>query len=211
MSRAVVPYRGGKKRVSKKESLSKRLSKLEALVEPEFKLLDTYQNAAVSSSGTFVLCNGMQRGDHSYQRDGNAIKCMSIRCRALAQLHSSATKTVVRRIVFLNKSPQGGSPSLGGLIENSTMPGWFAFKNPNCIGDIIILSDDTITLDTYEPIKYFPDYYKKLTLKTHFNDNTDTGTITDILEGAVYVLYVSSEATNTPDIDGMHRLRFLDG
>ena len=56
--------RGGYK---KSKSLVKRVATLEKLVEPEFKLLDTYQDATVSSSGTFVLCNGMQRGDHAHR------------------------------------------------------------------------------------------------------------------------------------------------
>lgn len=191
--------------------LANDVSMLKGLVNTEFKYLDTSAAPTTNNTGTFVLLNGLQKGDDVNNRDGRSIRIKSLEHRLFLQHNSSSTDSMVRVILFIDKQPNGAAPSSGSvLISGNTIT---SPRNLEWRKRFVILSDKTYVLSTDGGKYYVAPKAKYLDLDMHTAySTTDAGTVTDILSNALYmyVLGATQDLTNYPTISYYNRIRFVD-
>lgn len=210
-----------------KSNLSKRVSKLEKAQEllgkPEFKAIytdsaatDTYNGA----SGSMILLNGLSQGDGISSREGRKVVCKSVQCKLLFTTSASMTNAaVVRAILFIDRSPDGVSPSSSELLDTTHGARNEAFRNLDYRERFVILKDKTFVMyahPPYDSAKTETNYkfmnfvkYKKLKLNTIF-DASNNGDITDITNGAIYLYLYGTSATYPITCDTQSVVRFID-
>ncbi len=117
--------------------------------------------------------------------------------------------TVVRRLIVIDKQPnQATFPIINLLNTGVSLPN-YALRELTHRKRFVILKDDRIFLSQTGPqIAEFPDYYSKIDMITNYDGNA--GTIADIPSNALFVVFVSSEATNVPTIQHATRVRYID-
>ena len=196
---------------SKVVKLAADVYRLKQLINVEFKLKDTALTSTVNNSGTLVLLNGLQKGDGVSNREGVSIRNKSLLLNGYCTIDNAATFGMIRRIIFINRQPTGIAPSIANVLDNSITSYVNAPRNLNNRSDIVILKDDKIMLsNSGNKIAKFPDTYMKLNMHTIYNTGSDLGTVADIQTGALYVLYVSDSSSNNPNINALHRVRYID-
>lgn len=188
--------------------LARDVSALKGMVNVEYKVKDLVATATPSTAGSLSLLNGLTKGDDYNNRDGRQVRWKSIQMYLRSTIHASATNTSIRAIIFIDKQASETAPTVASLLDITTASAVDAFRNLSNRKRYVILCDRRITLNTDFPEKTTR-YYKRIDMKQIFDD-TDGGTISDITTNSLYVLFVSDEATNTPNVVHNFRLRFID-
>lgn len=179
------------------------------LLNTEFKSKDVYDSGtSISSTASFSLLNGMAKGDTISTRTARSILCKSLELNLTFIQHASATETLIRAIVFIDKSPEGTAPTVAQLLDASGYT-HVAQRNLNYRKEFVILKDFRFHLSSNNQEVVTKQFYKKLNMHTIFDDS-DAGTIADIMNNALYIMWWSNEATNTPTFYMQSRVRFLD-
>lgn len=172
------------------------------LINVEFKHVDLASSLNPSNSGAILSLSQVAQGDGVQNRDGNQIEVKSLRSKFTLERHASATGTWVRMIYFIDNQPTSGSvPSVTDVLTTADPSSLPHFDNRR---RFTILADRTFNL--HENLVAHGDYYKRLNMK-HTFDGTASNTLVD---NALYLLYLSNEATNTPTLLIKHRVRFID-
>lgn len=199
-------YRKYTKRTTKGSSAGVQalaeVRRLARKVKPEVKVFDAGGQSNYASTGTVLdLCIPSQ-GTTYINRVGLAIKPTTLEWRCNFAMASAATNTALRFIFFRGRSEEGV---------------------PFTTGDILIAAaiDQPLVWLSRDKIKVFYDRTFMLNdnaasgglLNRKFNLNgilEFTGNGTGIETGGIYVLIISSEATNTPAVDWHARTHFTD-
>lgn len=205
-------YRSKRKRTYRRKprnNLYKDVRRLKSLVHPEFKYI-TYTIARQPDDGTAgntpILLNGMQKGDDVTDREGRQVFIKSLQLMLKYTMHASATNTVVRTIVFLDKMPHAATPNFTDVINGETPTD---LKNVPNSRRFWIIKDFNLQLCVNAYSEKTIKNYRKLNIKTTY-DNSNSGDIQDISVNALYIMFCSDEDTNLPNVDGEARIRFLD-
>jgi len=188
--------------------LASDVSKLYGMVNVEYKVKDLVATATPSTSGSLTLLNGLTKGDDYNNRDGRQVRWKSIQMYLRSTIHASATNTSIRAIIFIDKQASETAPTVASLLDITTASGVDAFRNLSNRKRFVILADKRVTLNTDFPEKTTR-YYKKIDMKQIFDDS-DAGTVSDVTTNSLYVLFISDEATNVPNVIHNFRLRFID-
>ncbi len=194
----------GKKR--KFTSLSNRVSKLEQKEKRvEWKRIDGTTLAAVTSTTTFILQNGIGTGDFINQREGRIVYLKSIQIAYVWSQHASATQTSLRVMIVQDRQPNELIfPILDYLVtENVT-----SFRNLDNRSRFITHYSAVHTMSNTGEKNGYASFYKKLNIKTVY-DNTGA-LVVDITTNSFYLLFLSSEPTNAPSILHNARLRYAE-
>lgn len=185
-------------------SLAMMLKKL-MNVERKFHIVAA-THAPSLSTWNISLLSGIAQGDTSQTRDGNKCKAISLHCQGNAFLDSSASATVVRIIIFKDKSSQGAQPVATDLLQTQNYIS--SYNNVNCPYRFKVLLDKTIDLSsTGTQVRNF-DYFIKL--QQHLTYGGAGGNQSDCEQGHLYIATLSNETTNLPDIVFNNRLTFVD-
>lgn len=179
---------------------------LKSMINVEKKYLDITFDSAVSSTENFQLLNGMALGDTSITREGQSIKMINLFLRAYITMHASATTTQVRLMIILDTQPNAAAMTAAELLASTSN-----ILSPLTIGygsRFKILIDKLFRLDTNKlNLEY--KHFMKLGMHTKYN-TSNNGTIADITKNSLYLMLVSDQATNTPNVSFWNRLRFID-
>lgn len=202
MSRAKVYGAAG-------NQLWKDVKMLKNLINVEFKSHDVYGQTNINNTGTLVLLNGLSNGDDYDDRDGRQVRFKSLQLNTRCLLDSvSATNTLFRMIIFIDKQPNAGAPAVTELLDLTSAPRTDAHRNLDNRKRYVILKDKRFCVNQIVPEKIV-DVYKKIDMKTIYDDSS-TSTINDITSNSFYVYFVSDQAVNTPQVTYNARLRFVD-
>lgn len=186
-------------------------AKLAGLINIEFK--QRYSNIGMSANqtGSLALLNGLAQGTDNDQRIGRSIRMKSVQLLLTNTQNASATNSLLRYILFIDKQPTGVAPTVAELIST---PGggsaYYGMRNLDNKKRFVILKDQWVTMNsgTNNEIGVF-EYYKKLDMHTVY-DSSNAGTIADISSNALYLLALSNEVANPVSVTGSWRVRFLD-
>lgn len=189
--------------------LYKDVNKLKNLINVEFKWVDTQLNSTISSSGTFLLLNGIAQGDAAQTRDGAQARLKSLESSANFTLNAAATNATIRCIIFIDLQTDATTPALADVLDNSGLTDpTYASRNLDYRNRFLILKDYRFSLSSTGMQRKNWHNYRKLDLKTVYSG---TGaTIASIRSQPLYILYVSDSASNNPAITAHHRIRFID-
>ena len=187
---------------------------IKSLINVEKKFFDVSANAlSVTSTATIVNLSNIAEGSDYNTRDGNSILMQSLQWRAtIVGNQNSSGRQIVRIIVFRDNDQRGTDPALSDLLENTA--GGFVIQSPllhyvnrrfAVLSDkvySIVINGDTAVRHIKKFIKFPP--------STHVKYQGTTGADGSNWEGALYAAFVSTDATNAPNMDYYFRLRFTD-
>lgn len=181
---------------------------LKGIVNSEKKTFTTTINANQNTTALVQCLNLMAQGDDYNLREGRSILAKSIEYKLLITANVASTANQYIRIVVFQDTTLDGTntPTAGELISNVS-----SLRNPDPVymKRFIILSDKQIYLSPNSGSgNLVCEYYKKL---SHHIKFAGTGAVVGNMgEGSIWMILVSDQTTNVPNILGETRLRYYD-
>lgn len=211
------------KKTSKKGKYGKlvgNVSKIKNIVKKEIAKKEEYKNHITETTGTqdttptLICLTSIGLGDSIESRTGNETISRSLSFKYTIEQNASATKTWVRCIVFRDNLGNGGDPTAFSSDSTDilrTVPSVayipVEHKSEYTKKRYIVLYDKVTSINSVTNPIVFREYYKKLnSVKVKWYDGTNTHR----LAGHYWVLFVSSEATNTPTITWQSKYKFTE-
>lgn len=180
---------------------------LRSLVNVEKQALNTSLNTTVSATAGHLQClNLIAQGDAEGNRQGDSIMMKQIHCNFKYTINSSATHSTIRTIVFLYKQPQGATPTSDFVLSAQAH---LANYNHDNAGLYTVLYDKSVVLN----ITSVQERIVQMTRKFYQVHETFDGigaTSTEIQTNALWVLFISDEATNLPSVSMRAQLMYID-
>lgn len=179
---------------------------VKTLINVEYKHIDT---AAVtlspSSTGAVYTFNACGEGDASTERNGLSIRMKSLMMKAYLVMHASATNTVVRYAIVLDKAPNSAQAGWTDIFESNSP---VSMTNNITNSRFRILQDRTVTFSGTGEENASRQHFVPL---NHVVKYTGAGaTNGDIEKNQLYLCIISNEATNTPSVTYAARVRYID-
>lgn len=177
---------------------------LKGLVNSEMLHHPLTGTATPSSSGTVLHLTNIVQGDSDNNRTGNSIFLKSIFIRMVATLHASASSTFVRVILFKDTQQVGDtSPAVTDVLETAS---YLSPLSSSSGGRFSVLKDVLFNINDVSRDVHILKWYVKQQLHVRYNGTAST----DIQKNGLYVLFISSEATNSPSLPYNIRLSYHD-
>ena len=175
-------------------------------INTEYKYADTEVNAdAVDNAGTIRYLNLVAVGDTSETRDGAQYRNKSLEFRMRTHMSQSATASYIRVILGIDRVANNSGLSVAEVLQEVDP---LSARNLDSRHRVVILKDWLFKLDITSNQSHVEEYYTKLDLKTVMSGSG--GATGDLESGGIFVLYISNEATNDPDMWFHSRVRFID-
>lgn len=187
-----------------------------------------------TSTGAFVLLNGMGQGSDIYQHQGRRIQMQSIRLKGAiysTQAGAAPAPDYLRVIVFYDRQSNAAAPAFADLLTSVSNSGATSSTsidpmNPNNYDRFQILMDQYWKVDcpagavaNNQPATVSTDYHRWAfdrfirlkNLETHFNANNNAN-VGDIQTGALYLFFAGlrTNANTQYGLSYQTRLRFTD-
>lgn len=181
---------------------------LKSLINVEFKYKNVDGLPVSSTTGSMTLLNGVGQGDSDQTRDGKSIRFTSINQHIQFAQHPSATHTIIRYMLVWYYENNASAKTISNILETSDPLSFYEMENT---GKFKVLKDMDITMvnggsSAHQSYRFsFP-----VSLHSVYTEGAAGSAATDINKGALYMLVLSNEATNTPTVDHHTRLRFVD-
>lgn len=180
------------------------------LINVEFKYADTYftltPTTAVNAPG--IHCVPVAQGNTANDRDGDQVRVKSWETRFNAVQNGASEVTTFRVLWIIDLLPETVAPTIADVLD--TLNGASATVNsPRNLENktrFIILKDKTYTLDSLSKRSVTNHWYRKLNIKPTWNDDGSE----DYVAKHLFMLALSTEAANYPNIYVESRVRFLD-
>lgn len=180
------------------------VSYLRRLLNVEYKYITSASTSVnPTTSGLFVACSLPTQGQGADQRTGNSIlmKNWHIRCHVSAS-PSATDQTFLRMIMFHDKHSVGTPPTVADVLDSVNINSPYNIANTD---RFLILKDKTINLGLASGDHSSKMYTFNRDLNKHWKFSGNTG-----LDNYPYVMFISNQATYTPTITYMQRLRYID-
>lgn len=158
-----------------------------------------------ATTGSFICLNNTTQGDGAGNRQGNSILMKMINVNFKVNMSSSATHTTLRTILFWDKEANGSTPVISNLLSSSGIMGNY---NHDEASRFQILADVKLSLSITGNQEVSRRIYRKLMRHTHYNGNV--GSEADIVDNALWLFFLSDEATNTPTVLYRAQALFID-
>jgi len=206
---------GGRNFLNRKYSIaqiaSKAMSgvrKIRRLINVEKKYVDAANTDVISSTGNmfggYPIVGFISQGDANTQRDGNSVLGQSIYIQHQFKQHTSATHTFVRVIVFVDKQQVADTaPTSTMVLASDDVESMYNYENKTRFE---ILSDKRWTFSTGSRAAVLTHYTIPYNRHVRWNGTSAT----DYQKGQVWMLLISTEATNTVTADTRVRFTFTD-
>lgn len=180
---------------------------LKSVINVEKKYLDLITAGALpSTGGTLALLNGCTLGDTATNRDGQSVKFVSLNFKGSLAMNNSAETTFVRIAFVIDRQPNAGTTTVSNIWSSATPT---ALRGIGTGYRYHVLKDMQFALSNGGRESVY--FEKTLKLRFHTRYNTsNNGDVTDIVTNALYMVYLSDQATNTPTLNINTRLRFID-
>lgn len=166
--------------------------------------VDTSNNP--TTNGSIVSLVAIAQGDDVSGRTGNSIFVKKILLRGYVTQNASATNTLCRIIIFMDKQQVADTiASVTDVLTTSTMD---SLLNVNNFGRFTILMDKVYAMSSANGnIRPFTNTIK-FAKGVHVRYNGSA--TTDIQKNGIYIMFISTESTNTPTIQWNSRTFYHD-
>ncbi len=180
------------------------------LLNVEFNHHDVQTNLqAIGTTATITQLSNISQGDTSTTRDGDSIKITAISGKYDFLTNPSATVSIIRIMLVLDKQTNGAIYSIGDLLEDTTAQDILVTPlNLDNKHRFKILWSRKIHLSKTGEGGRTVKFYKKVSIKLRYG--TNLGTIADLNSDSLSLVMVSTQATNTPTVTSYTRLRYID-
>lgn len=151
---------------------------------------------------------GINSGTASNQRTGRSIKITSWYARIFINFHASAPSTNLRVMLVRDTQVNQTLPAISDILEDVSVLGLMNRDNGKRFK---VLFDKTISANSYitsqAERRHFTKF-KKMSMHVKY-DGSGAG-ISDITDNELYLVSVSDEVTNTPNIFYRVRVKYVD-
>lgn len=232
-----VAKRSGKK--ARKASYVAKAVPAELKSNIELKAVDKFTTStAINTTTAAVLLNGMSLGTSSFNRQGRKTKNTRIQLRgALQPLHNPgvAGNDYVRVVIVYDKQCNGATPTWQDIFKDLDASGGsqvnaYSHANLDNSDRFVILRDHKYQVPipqltvggsgalaaettSMSNESWSIDDYVKCDLPTVYFGTANTGTVTDIASGGIFMICQGMQAAGNEllDLEWMSRVRFIDG
>lgn len=178
--------------------------RLRGLVNSEMCKLDNGASASVTNSNaqSLIPLAGLERGDGDDQRTGNSIFARALNGNLFFEKNTSATFTYIRMMLVIDtQEVADGVPSVAAVLQSD----YASHLNTSSVGRFKVLRSKVITLNSNAPSRNL-----KINIPMRHHIRYNGSATTDTQKGQIYLLLLSSEATNTPTVRYNLRLSYHD-
>jgi hypothetical protein len=188
--------------------IGRAVSVIKDMINVESKMIDTSVANTISNSGVTVYpLTLVAQGLTDITRNGNSILSQSIAAKVTFTINASATNTLVRWVLFMDKdNAKGTVPTLTDLYDTL---GVNSFINKNNSDRFVTIQTGLVELNAGAGLAQTINIYKKLERFHVKYDGTDASQGA-AAENHLYLGFLSNEATNLPSSVGNVRYRFYD-
>lgn len=159
---------------------------------------------AISTTPTVFHLTAISQGDLDTDRTGLSIYLSYVSLRLYFSVHASATSSIVRVILVQDKQQIGDTtPGMADVISSAST---LAHYNNNTVGRFTIMMDETFWLDQGMYRTHIIKKFKKINSHVRFNGTSSL----DIQKQGLYLMMISTEATNTPTMNYSVRTAWHD-
>lgn len=184
-----MPKKTYRRRYRKKNTLTKRVTKLEQNLNAEEKKFDDTQgSASFTSSGSIFSLGTVDQGNGVNQRIGNKIKLTGLNVRVRVYASTSSAAETFRMIIFKDNQDRGVAPLITDLLENNQVES--PLKQSN-MGRFRILADRTLCLRDNTQASMIIMNKKLNSIMRYEGVN-----LTDVVKGGIYVAYIGTQAVH---------------
>lgn len=181
----------------------KGVNMIRGLVNSELKRFDFQLNTTISSTPAFTSLAQIAESDDVNGRTGNSILAKYLACDYNISINSSATQTSVRVLCFVDTQFTGTAPTIADITAGNNITG---FINADNTQRFTILFDDHIDLSVNgERLRTVKHY---IPLNFHIRYTAASGST--INKNNIFLMTVSTEATNVPSMISDNRLAYYD-
>lgn len=183
---------------------------VKGLVNTEFKSINYPSGSDTpATTGTVDCLTLVAQGDTAITRNGNSIKAKSLSFKARLSIHGTASSTVVRIMLILDKEFDQALPTLANILDSTDVK---AHMNLDYAKRFKVLRNKIFIIergagDSGPQQLYYEDYIP-LDLKIRYD--AGTAAAADAKENQLLLVMLSSEPTNTPTVSWSSRVRFID-
>lgn len=184
--------------------------KLKGLVNSEMLKFDTNEvGTIVTTSGTYQShLTAIAIGDTDTTRTGNSIfvRAVNIKGRVVYNATAGVAPTFLRLMVVIDTQQVGDTlPSIGSVIDTAS-GGYQAHMLNTTVGRFKVLYSKILVNDSIQ--RTVVPFELNFPMRHHVRYNGSNST--DIQKGGIYVLAISSEATNGPKLIWNARVSYHD-
>lgn len=197
------------------KQLYKDVMYLKTLVNSELHYDYSSYNTTVDSTGSVYHLSAIAQGDTNAQRSGNTVLPRYLQLQVMLYQNAADFDTI-RMMVFRWKD--NSTPTIANVVEDSSNP-IYSPLNDNISGNqrdrqidviknkVFLVGPDASnngailykkTIDLNPPNKQVKDHIK-------FDDTSTTAPV-----GGIYMILIGTQAVNTCEFRGMHKLSFHD-
>lgn len=179
---------------------------VKGLVNSEKYHYDTaFSSASIPSAGNITHLTSLAQGDTSVTRTGNSVLLKDCYVRLFMAINPAVvTQTRVRMILFFDKQQVSDtSPSVTDVLAAASTE---SMLNLNASGRFKIVYSREFVLSAYNNGSLVLNKFFKFSTHVRFNGTAGS----DIQRNGLYVLFIGSEATNTPTVSGTFRIGYHD-
>ncbi len=174
------------------------------LVNAEKHVHDMAFPSPVSTTASVSLVNSVAGGTAEQERTGNSIRIKSLQCKGILTQAAAATTSVLRLVLFIDRENFGTDPSAADIGIATVQ----AMRNDDhkALRRFHIISDKTIFFADANRQQALYNVFRKLDHVALYDGPAATGQS----QGAIYLLAVSDQATNTVAMQVTARIRYMD-
>ncbi len=180
------------------------------LLNVEFKrttLIATGGN--LTEGGTITQLTNLSIGDTTTTRDGSQVKYTSVSFDGYFNQHASATQTMIRIVLVMDNQTNGAIFTTAQLFQDATADDVIVSPfNADFSNRFSILYDKKFAMTAGGKEIVTVKFWKKLSMTTKYSGTA--GTIADLSEKSLALVFITDEATNVPTVHHQTRLRYLD-
>jgi hypothetical protein len=177
------------------------------LFNVEDKYDDVNVATTVNSTGFVMLLNGLVQGTTVSTRIGDSVRFVRSVWNYSFTVSLAATTTFVRLIMFRDSQPDGAAPNaFVNLLMSSS---YNALYNPNYANRFYVYYDVIHALNSQSDQTIVKDGSTKMGFHTRYGLG-NAGTVADISTNSYYLLAISDQATNVPNLSLNVRMMFVD-
>lgn len=183
---------------------------VKGLVNVEFKnSIFQLTSTDVPETGLRTTLFSLSQDDTNQTRDGNSVRFKSLYLKYMLSIHASAAETQVRVVLVYDGKSNGVQPLLAQMFQDVTLhDGLVSPVNINLSSRFKIIYDRIHTLSSSGRGTLSAKIYKKINMKCQYNGIA--GTIADLQDKNITLVFISNEVTNHPTVTSMVQLRYID-
>lgn len=179
---------------------------LKGLVNSEMLHTDTTLSLGANQSQVFALCQ-ITQNDTDTGRTGNSILLKSIYIRGVIEINTAVTANS-RVMICLIKDTQQIADTTPSVTDVFKSPSPESMLNLNASGRFKVMFRKTYTLSPAAGGRNVIEFTKYWKTQTHIRYNSVAST--DIQKGGYYLVVISSEVANFPNVSLQSRVGYHD-